>query len=143
MSANGRGIYRGAVLFLALSSLTAPVWGAPRPVPENKAETAERSQEKTGDRADPEADRANTIVVLGERRNEASSILRTGVEPMKIPWSIQVIPESILKEVRPEALEDALTLVSNVAFQGDSDGRENPSCFEASRLPPSCGTDSG
>ena len=63
--------------------------------------------------------------MLGERRNDASSLLRSGLRPGDGPWSVQVIPASALEEVRPEAIEDALTLVSNVAFQGDSDGREN------------------
>ena len=77
------------------------------------------------ERTDPETAHSEAIIVLGERRNDASSLLRSGLGPGDVPWSVQVIPSSALEEVRPEAIEDALALVSNVAFQGDSDGREN------------------
>ena len=71
--------------------------------------------------------------MVGQRPSEASSLLRSGLEPREVPWSVQVIPQSLLEEVRPEAIEDALTLVSNVVFQGNSDGRKR---LPAPRLRP-------
>ncbi len=75
--------------------------------------------------SDPKATHSDAIVVLGQRHSDASSLLRGGLEPSEVPGSLQVLPQTLLEEVRPEAIEDALTLVSNVVFQGDSDGREN------------------
>ncbi len=65
------------------------------------------------------------IEVLGEYRNNASSILRNGLEPEEMPRSVQVIPKDLIEEVKPEALEGVLALTSNAAFLGDNDGREN------------------
>ncbi len=90
-----------------------------------EGEASQQSGKADDERSKPKATQSESIVVVGQRPSEASSLLRSGLEPREVPWSVQVIPQSLLEEVRPEAIEDALTLVSNVVFQGNSDGREN------------------
>lgn len=90
-----------------------------------EGEASQQSGKADEARSKPKATQSESIVVVGQRPSEATSLLRSGSEPREVPWSVQVVPQSLMEEVRPEAIEDALTLVSNVVFQGNSDGREN------------------
>tara|TARA_R110000751_G_scaffold2018_18_gene10632 strand:+ start:413105 stop:415246 length:2142 start_codon:yes stop_codon:yes gene_type:complete len=97
------------VLLAGLACLAASVQAADPPNESGEVEEAH---------SDP-------IIVLGDRRNDASSVLRSGLGPLDVSRAVQVFSRTLLDEVRPETIDDALTLISNVAYQGDTDGREN------------------
>ena len=66
-----------------------------------------------------------TIEVFADRVVEDTSIGRNLLDVREMGRSIQIIDNSLIETVKPVAIEDILSLSSNISYLGDNDGREN------------------
>lgn len=76
------------------------------------------------------------LVVHGQGVVRDTSIGRNLLEAREMSRSVTIIEETIIDELKPKALEDVLSLSSNVSFLGDSDGRESSFVMRGFQQPP-------
>ena len=71
-----------------------------------------------------------------EGTDTSPDIGRNTLKLKELPRSVQVISNDVIQTVRPYAIEDVVTLTSNVAFLGDIDGRRNAFVMRGFQNPP-------
>lgn len=76
------------------------------------------------------------IEVFGQEIVKDVSIGRNLLEADELGRSVQIIRAPLIENIKPNAIEDILSLSSNVAFLGDDDGRENSFVLRGFQSPP-------
>lgn len=81
-------------------------------------------------------DDIEVLEVRGQHTEDASSLLRNGIELDEIARSVQILSEDFIQEVKPKSLEYVLAYTSNAGFLGSSDGRQSSFTMRGFQNPP-------
>jgi iron complex outermembrane receptor protein len=110
--------YRKTLIALAIASSTSSTF-----VFANTVADEEQSVEK--------------INVRGfQHQEDASSILRNGLELKEIARSVQILDNNFIQEVKPKNLQNILAFTSNLTFEGPNDGRQTSFTLRGFPEPP-------
>ena len=69
-------------------------------------------------------DDGTVIIVTGAQSEGEVSVGRNSLAKEEQPRSIQIYDAELVQQLKPQALEDLVTLSANVTFDGNNDGRE-------------------
>ncbi|CCQ12630.1 FERRICHROME-IRON RECEPTOR [Pseudoalteromonas luteoviolacea B = ATCC 29581] len=86
--------------------------------------------------ANSNAAQIEKIEVQGTHVEDASSLLRNGLDVKEVARSVHIIDKKLLEEIRPKSLENVITFTSNASFLGSSDGRETSLTLRGFQKPP-------
>ncbi|MEM8827108.1 MAG: TonB-dependent receptor, partial [Pseudomonadota bacterium] len=85
-------------------------------------------QREEGDAAAPDSrpivEDDDMIIVTGSQSAGVVAVGRNALAKSEQARSIQIYDDKIVQDLKPEALEDLVTLSANVSFAGNTDGRE-------------------
>ncbi|MEM0910786.1 MAG: TonB-dependent siderophore receptor [Pseudomonadota bacterium] len=70
-----------------------------------------------------EASDYEVIQIVGSSRDSKTGLSRTNVELEDMSRSVQIFGEEIIEVLQPQSIEEIVTLSSNTAYSGDSNGR--------------------
>ncbi len=76
------------------------------------------------------------VEVFGEQTVKDTSIGRNLLDVGEMGRSVQIIDAQLIEEIKPVAIEDILSLSSNLSYLGDNDGRENTFVLRGFQEPP-------
>ena len=71
-----------------------------------------------------------------QHQEDASSILRNGLELKEIARSVQILDNEFIQEVKPRNLQNILAFTSNLTFEGPNDGRQTSFTLRGFPRPP-------
>ena len=64
------------------------------------------------------------VTIYGTQDSGETSVGRNSLDPTEQARAIQVFDADLVQQIKPKAIEDIVTLSSNVLYSGNSDGRE-------------------